>query len=124
MAKFLIRTLDGENAKRYMRGDIVNVYPDAHVFGRMESLKVWTDEGNPAILWPGGFLILELVGLSEAQARTYLIRTSNRRSEYNIDISAILSVLPRAKLDTYSAECRMTFNWSNAAVRAYFKAKP
>lgn len=123
MAKLLVRTVDGENAQRFMRGDIVGVFPDEHVWGRMESLKVWKDEGNPPILWPGGFMILELTGLSTTQARNYLVRSGNRRCDFTIDINDILSKISQAKRDIYESECRMTFSWSNLAVREYIKAK-
>ncbi len=58
MAELLVRTKD--NAHRhpdkdraaYKRGDVVVIMPDGHKWGRMESLKQWTNEGLPADAWP------------------------------------------------------------------------
>jgi hypothetical protein len=123
MAVFLIYTVNGENSQRYQRGDIIAAFDDAHVWGRRESRKVWTDEGNIAAYWPDIFLILELNNLSLAQARNYCIRTGTRRSDYNIDIDDILSRISQTKLDIYNAERRLTFNWNNPTVQTYIKSK-
>lgn len=72
MACLLIRTVNGENAQRYMDGDVVMVRADDHVFGRMESLKVWLAEGRKAEHWPGGFAVVRLDGLSVEEATAYL----------------------------------------------------
>lgn len=123
MAKLLIRTIEGENIERYMRGDIVAVLPDTHVFGRMESMEVWIAEGRNPALWPGGFLIVELTGLSESVAQAYLVRTAQRRRDFAVDIAAIVAALPAGKLATYNAVSRITLSWSNPDVRAAIKAK-
>lgn len=79
MAVLLVRTVEGENTQRYWKGDVVAVLPEDHVFGRLESLKVWTEEGYDPALWPGGFAIVKITGLSLQDAQQFLASGSNGR---------------------------------------------
>jgi hypothetical protein len=132
MAKILIRTVDGGNALRYMRGDAVIVRPDDHVWGRYESLEVWIAEGRDRAEWPDEFAVLELTGLNEVTARAYLEEISVigaavpemfRRRKFGADIDALYALLPAAKKAIYANTRRITLSWGNAQVRAAFKAK-
>lgn len=89
MAILLVRTVNGENAQRYMDGDVVTVLPDGHVFGRMESLRVWVSEGRKAEDWPGGFAIVDAPALSAADARAYRAEGVNRRRDVKIDYRSL-----------------------------------
>ena len=68
MAELLVRTKNNnhrhpdKDRATYKRGDVVVVMPDGHKWGRMESLKAWTDEGLPANAWHNGFVIIKLPG--------------------------------------------------------------
>lgn len=132
MAKILVRTVNGENLLRYMRGDPVAVFPDDHVWGRYESLEVWLAEGRARADWPDEFAILELTGLDETVARDYLEEVFQmgasalelaQRRKYFADIDALYELLPAAKKTSYQNTRRITLSWTNAQVRAAIKAK-
>lgn len=99
MAILLIRTVNGENAQRYMDGDVVVALPDDHVFGRMESLRVWVAEGLDPAKWPGGFAVVELPGLAVADARPFcadgapsailMDKSMPRRRDWKIDYPSL-----------------------------------
>lgn len=132
MAKILVRTINGDNALRYMRGDAVCVRPDDHVWGRYESLEVWIAEGLDRTLWPDEFAVLELTGLDEATARSYLEEIGvmgaaapemSQRRKFGADVDALYALLPAAKKAVFANTRRITLSWGNATVRAAFKAK-
>ena len=112
MARLLVRTIDGENAQRYKRGDIVVAFDDAHTFGRMESLDVWEAEGRDPAQWPGGFAIISLTGLSVAEANTYLEALPTARRKYLVDLDAIERRLPSGERDTLRTRFTITRAWS------------
>ena len=132
MAKILIRTVNGGNELRYMRGDPVVVVPDDHVWGRYESLEQWISEGRMAADWPDEFVILELTGLDVSAARQYLAEVQlmgaaqpvmARRRRYMADIDALYALLSAAKKAQYAAARRVALSWGNSAVRAAFKVR-
>lgn len=132
MAKLLVRTVDGENALRYMRGDVVGVFPNNHVFGRMESLQVWIAEGRNPADWPGGFAVVEIAGLGVATAQTYLddiqlIGAARpemaKRRKYMLDIDAIERRLSQSDRDTLRTQAYLKRTISDADVQAAFKLK-
>jgi hypothetical protein len=106
MAELLVRTQN--NAHRhpdkdratYKRGDVVVVMPDGHQWGRMESLKVWTDEGLPANAWNGGFTILEVPGAPVSDFAHLLEEqfpdqpTKYIRRNQSLDLTSLVDKLP------------------------------
>lgn len=123
MALLLVRTVDGENALRYMRGDVVGVFKPDHTFGRMESLAVWTDEGRDPARWPGGFAVVELPDMSFEDARGYCEEDSTRRRKYKLDLDAIERRAPASGRDTLRTESRITRRASDPDVVAAFTLK-
>lgn len=132
MAELLIRTVNGENAKRYMEGDVVAVCPDGHVFGRMESLEVWLAEGRDAAAWPGGFAIVRLPGMSVEDARQYLEEVpvlglpengmATRRA-YVMDYAALERRVAGSGRDTLRTQKQITRHPSDPDVKAAFSRK-
>lgn len=113
MAKLLVRTVNGENALRYQRGDIVVALPDDHVFGRMESLDVWESEGRDPAQWPGGFAIVTLTGLSVAEANAYLEEVIGKRRKYLIDLDQIERRLSGSDRATLLTRFTITRPWAD-----------
>lgn len=123
MAQLLVRTVDGENAQRYMRGDVVAVFEDGHQFGRMESLTVWVAEGRDPKGWPGGFAIVQIAGLTVAQAAAYVAEGNGTRRGHKVDLDAIERRTVGSGRDTLNTQGQIKRNWDDADVRAAFIAK-
>jgi hypothetical protein len=123
MAVLLVRTVDGENALRYMRGDVVAVFADGHVFGRMESLAVWRAEGRNPAQWPGGFAVVELPDMPLQDARVYVTDEPGRRRKYKFDIDAIERRAPATGRDTLHTESHIKRRASDPDVVAAFALK-
>ena len=62
MARLLIR------AKAPHRGQISVAKPDGHVFGAMEDISQYAAKHGSRADWPGDFIVLDLVGMSVAEA--------------------------------------------------------
>lgn len=132
MAQLLVRTVNGENALRYMAGDVVTVFDDEHRFGRMESLAVWIAEGNDPAAWPGGFTVVQLDGLAVEQARQYLepvmlAGTSApemaQRRRYTCDHQSLERRSSSGGRDTLRTHGHIKRNWLDADVRAALRLK-
>lgn len=122
MCKLLVRTVDGENAHRYMRGDVVAVLPDDHVFGRMESLAVWTAEGLDPAKWPGGFAVVDLTGMTVEAGAAYLESDATRRRTRMVALDVLERRDPVGGRDTLRTESQITRR--AADVQEAFRTKP
>jgi len=122
MARLLVRTIDGENAQRYMRGDVVAALPDDHIFGRMESLDVWTKEGLDPAKWPGGFAVVDMVGMTVADAQVYTAPAIDKRRAMRIDLDALERRDPAGGRDTLRTQGQITRTASE--VMTAFQVKP
>lgn len=128
MAALLIRTADGENALRYMKGDVVGVFPDDHVFGRMESLKTWLSEGRKAEDWPGKFAVVRMEGLSIRDAQAWLEEEYSaihvdagvmlRRRTHKVNYVPLERRAPGSGRDTLNTEGELIRSWADADVKA------
>jgi hypothetical protein len=132
MAKLLIRTVNGENSQRYMRGDVVAVFPDSHEFGRLESLAVWVAEGRNKADWPGGFAIIEIEGLAVEDARQYVEEVFlagattpviAQRRRWTLDYTQLERRETGGGRDTLNTEGRIKRRWSDADVPGKFRVK-
>ncbi len=114
MAKILVRTVDGENALRYMAGDPVIVVPDDHIWGRAESLEVWLAEGRDATEWPGGFAIVEMPGVAPETLVDLIAEQCNgngamtRRRKKTIAYNALERRQPGSGRDTLRTLARIS----------------
>jgi len=114
----LVRTVNGENPKRYMDGDAVVCKPDGWQWGRCESLKVWLSEGLPENEWPGGFVILVLPGMDQETAsgleKDSLVELDARR-EKSIDYRSMERRDINDPRATLYSEKHITRTWSEVS---------
>ncbi|MBN9534715.1 MAG: hypothetical protein J0H10_15325 [Alphaproteobacteria bacterium] len=132
MAELLIRTVNGENARRYMEGDVVAVCEDGHAFGRMESLETWAAEGRDPDRWPGGFAIVRLPGMSVDDARQYLEEVHilglpanglSARRAYTVNYAALERRAAEDGRDTLRTQKQITRHPGDPDVKAAFSRK-
>lgn len=115
MALLLVRTVSGENSTRYQKGDVVAVFEDGHVFGRMESLDVWLSEGHAREDWPGGFAVIKLDGLTVEEASAYVTEGVDRRRDMTIEYEQMERRSPESGRDTLRTHLRITRNKDEVA---------
>lgn len=115
MTILLIRTVNGENPQRYSDGDVVQVLPDDHVFGRMESFEVWVSEGRDPGEWPGGFAIVQLDNLMPEVARQWADNGKERRRDVAIDYRALERRTPESGRDTLRTLKKIKRDFSHVA---------
>lgn len=65
MAEVLIRArTNGASAAHWQLGDIVYIAPDGHTWGKLETKAAWVASGEDPALWPGGFWLIKIPGVS------------------------------------------------------------
>lgn len=87
MARLLVMRLDLGPLK-YEPGDIVDVFPDEHVFGSYEDPVVWSAAGFDPAEFPGDFYIIDVPGLPAEEVEPYLETATLGHDEHGIPISA------------------------------------
>jgi hypothetical protein len=86
MARLLVMRRDLGPLK-YEPGDIVDVFPDGHVFGTHEDPAVWSAAGFDPAEFPGDFWIIDVPGLPKEDVEPYLETAVLGYDEYEVPIT-------------------------------------
>lgn len=112
----------------WQRGDIVDVKPDGHVWGRMESKAAYMAAGGDPARWPGRFGIIKIPGLTLGQIARYLERRGEEgqigalRRGWKFDLDAASAAMSVAKRREYQDTGAVTVTAQQAAAYLVEKA--
>jgi hypothetical protein len=104
----LIRTENSSNESRYQKGDVVCVFPEDHIFGRLESLDVWLKEEHKKEDWPGGFAIVKLDGMSVEEVKLLTEEGITTRRKMKVDYEKMERRSPESGRDTLRTHSNIT----------------